>query len=308
MNLVENLSLTSIGHRLDTSEEAFGELRDSSCLAGNGEELRVRIEEDGYLFMRGFFRREDVMAARAGLVERLAAEGVLQPGTDPMEAIIKKGHDITFRADLTAANASLKRLLYSGPMMEFYREFFGEPVRHYDFTWLRAMGPGHGTPSHCDMVYMGRGTREKLLTAWVPLGDAPLRLGGLMILEGSNRKQERLRHYLERDADNYCTNGRYAAEIEAGTRLWEWNGTLSKDQVSLRNKLGGRWLTTNYEAGDLLTFTMHTVHASLDNQSGDRIRFSSDSRYQPAALPVDERWVGENPPAHSMAAKRGRIC
>jgi len=53
---------------------------------------------------------------------------------------------------------------------------------------------------------------------------------------------------------------------------------------------------------------MHTVHASLDNKTEDRIRFSSDSRYQPVSLPADERWVGENPIAHSMAGKRGRIC
>jgi hypothetical protein len=308
MNLVEDLSLTSVGHRLDTSDASFGELRDSSYLVGNGEELRARIQQEGYLFVRGFFRRDDVMAARQVIVERLNAEGLLEPGADPMEAVLKKGADSFFRPDLTKDNAPLHRLLYSGPMMEFYREFFGEPVLHYDFTWLRAMAPGRGTPPHCDVVYMGRGTREKLLTAWVPLGDAPLRVGGLMILEGSNRKHEKLRHYLNRDVDTYCTNGRHAADIEASKKNWEWNGTLSKDPVSLQQKLGGRWLTTDFNAGDLLTFTMHTIHASLDNQSGDRLRFSSDSRYQPASLPADERWVGENPVGHSLAGKRGRIC
>jgi ectoine hydroxylase-related dioxygenase (phytanoyl-CoA dioxygenase family) len=154
---------------------------------------------------------------------------------------------------------------------------------------------------------MGRGTREKLLTAWVPLGDAPLHVGGLMILEGSNRKHDILRPYLERDVDTYCTNGRHAEAIEKGAKGWEWNGNLSKNPVSLQQKLGGRWLTTEFEAGDLLTFTMHTVHASIDNQS-DRIRLSSDSRYQPASLPADERWIGEKPIGHSLAGKRGRIC
>jgi ectoine hydroxylase-related dioxygenase (phytanoyl-CoA dioxygenase family) len=147
-----------------------------------------------------------------------------------------------------------------------------------------------------------------LLTAWTPLGDAPLTIGGLMILENSHLKHERLRHYLERDVDTYCRNGRHAGEIEGGKKWWEWDGSLSKDPVSLRKKLGGRWLTTDFEAGDLLTFTMHTVHASLDNASPDRMRFSSDSRYQPASLPADDRWVGENPVGHGLAGKRGRIC
>jgi hypothetical protein len=225
-----------------------------------------------------------------------------------MDAIMQKGRESWFRPDLTKDNAPLHRLLYSGAMMALYERFFAEPVRHFDFTWLRAMSPGHGTGPHCDVVYMGRGTREKLLTAWTPLGDAPLDLGGLMILENSHRQHERLRPYLERDVDAYCTNGRHADEIESGKKQWEWNGSLSKDPASLRQKLGGRWLTTDFEAGDLLTFTMHTVHASLDNGSGDRMRFSSDSRYQPASLPADERWVGANPVAHGTAGKRGRIC
>lgn len=308
MNLVENLSLTSLGRPLDTSGEAFGELRDSAYLVEDAEALRDRMQEDGYLFVRGFFKREDVMAARAVIVGRLAEQGLLEPGTDPMEAIIKTGKDIAFRPDLATKNPPLDRLLYSGPIMEFYHEFFGEPVRHFDYTWLRAMGPGRGTPPHCDVVYMGRGTREKLFTAWVPLGDASLRLGGLMILEGSNRKHKILQPYLEHDVDTYCKNGRHAPEIEAGVKLWERAGSLSKNPVSLREKLSGRWLTTAYEAGDLLTFTMHTVHASLDNQSGNQIRLSSDSRYQPASLPADERWIGEKPIGHSLAGKRGRIC
>jgi hypothetical protein len=66
-------------------------------------------------------------------------------------------------------------------------------------------------------------------------------------------------------------------------------------------------LTTSFRAGDVLTFSMHTVHASLDNPSR-HIRLSSDSRYQPASRPADERWIGENPVAHSRAGKRGRIC
>jgi len=71
--------------------------------------------------------------------------------------------------------------------------------------------------------------------------------------------------------------------------------------------VGGRWLTSQYRAGDLLVFSMYTVHASLDNHS-DRIRLSSDTRYQLASEPIDERWIGEAPSAHGRASKRGRIC
>ena len=307
MTTAEDFALYSNGHRLETADSAFGELRESSYLVQDGEGLRARLEEDGYLFVKGFFRRSDVLAARRHIVDRLAAQGLLRPETDPMDAIIREGASTGFRPDLAQENPALMRLLYSGAMMDFYAEFFGESVKHFDFTWLRVISPGKGTKPHCDVVYMGRGTRQKLMTAWVPLGDAPLHVGGLMILEGSHRRHDVLRPYLERDVDTYCRNGRHAKKIERGEQSWEWDGALTKNPASLREKLGGRWLTTNFQAGDLLTFTMHTVHGSLDNQS-DRIRISSDSRYQPASLPADERWVGENPIGHGLAGKRGRIC
>jgi len=45
----------------------------------------------------------------------------------------------------------------------------------------------------------------------------------------------------------------------------------------------------------------------LDNQT-NKVRLSTDTRYQLASEPIDERWIGENPPAHGPAGKRGLIC
>ena len=84
-------------------------------------------------------------------------------------------------------------------------------------------------------------------------------------------------------------------------------GWLSKDAVKLRKRLGGRWLTTDFKAGDALIFSMFTVHTSLDNHS-NTIRLSSDTRYQLASEPVDERWIGEKPIGHGPAGKKGMIC
>jgi hypothetical protein len=58
---------------------------------------------------------------------------------------------------------------------------------------------------------------------------------------------------------------------------------------------------------DVLVFGMYTMHASLDNQT-DRWRLSTDSRYQLASEPADERWIGEHPPGHGPAAKVHAIC
>jgi ectoine hydroxylase-related dioxygenase (phytanoyl-CoA dioxygenase family) len=153
---------------------------------------------------------------------------------------------------------------------------------------------------------MNRGTFN-LYTAWVPFGDIDLELGGLIILENSHRQTGRLKKYLETDVDAYCENKpREVARIEEGKSVRR--GHLSTNPVTLREKLGGRWLSAEYKAGDLLTFGLATVHASLDNRSERRLRMSSDSRYQLASEPADERWVGPNPVGHARAGKRGRIC
>jgi hypothetical protein len=116
-----------------------------------------------------------------------------------------------------------------------------------------------------------------------------------------------LENYVYRDVDEFCEN-KPAQKKRADDGGWTFTGTLSHNPPVVRNKFGGRWLTTEFEAGDFLTFGMFTVHASLDNRSDNRLRISSDSRYQRASEPIDDRWVGIDPPGHSRAGKRGRIC
>ena len=66
-------------------------------------------------------------------------------------------------------------------------------------------------------------------------------------------------------------------------------------------------LRKRMRAGDLLFFGMHTLHASADNHT-NRFRLSTDSRYQLASEPADERWAGPNPAGHSNKARKGMIC
>jgi len=283
------------------------------------------MKEDGYLYLPNFLDRDEVFAARKVVTDRLMAEGFLDPNHPAMDAIAADVKIVnaksafrppadtaidrvkTYNADdLTKQNRPLQNLLHRGKVMRFFAEYLGGAVFHFNYIWFRAVAPGLGTPPHCDMVYMGRGTPH-LLSVWLPIGDAPLDLGGLMILENSHKQASRLKHYLSRDVDDYCTNGPLAKKIESGEVLHEWDGTLSKNPASLRQKLGGRWLTADYKAGDMLIFTMRTVHASLDNQS-NQVRLSVDTRYQLASEPADERYKVENPVPYSVDFKRGRVC
>jgi len=298
-------ALCAHGFPLDLSPEKFGFLRETPPETGR-EHLRARMRDDGYLFLRDFWAREKVQPVRDSLTAQLQRLGFLRPGTPPDES--RFGGREVGRAmgnPLDQKDPSLRDLLFGRRMLGFFEEFLGGPVRHFDFVWFRTKGSGLGSPIHCDLVYMGRGTHD-LFTAWVPLGDVSLSLGGLMLLEHSHLKSAELQAYLSRDVDEYCENQVDAAEFAAG-RKW-WDGTLAKNPLALQQSLGGRWLTADeFRMGDVVIFNMTLVHGSLDNTT-DRIRLSTDTRYQLASEPVDERWVGENPPGHTVAMKRGRVC
>lgn len=293
------------GHKLDDEDGKLGLLTSIPDAHAGRDLLQSNMAENGYLFLRDFLEISEVLAARRHVLEQLAAEGQLDPSVPLMEGVPKLGAKLYFQPELAQKNnRPLQHLLYhpAGRLMSFFSSFLGGKILHFDFTWLRCISPGLGTPSHCDIVYMGRGTR-KLYTAWVPLGEVDLEMGGLMILEGSH-KNKRLRNtYGQRDVDSYCTNKPDdSAKKDRGR-----NGWLSEDPNKIRQSLGGRWLTAEYNLGDVVIFCMDTVHGGLDNRS-NRLRISSDSRYQLANEPTDDRWVGENPPGHGAAGKRGRIC
>jgi hypothetical protein len=293
------------GHPVPTDPESFGFLRDSRDALGDVEELRRRLNQDGYLYVPGFFDREAVREVRLSLCRRLAEDDLLDPAFPIEDAIAKEGVQVYFRPEIAMADQLLPRLIYGENVMGFYSNLFGEPAMHYDFTWLRVVAPGLGTWPHADVVYMGRGT-HRLVTAWVPFGDIPLSVGGLIVLEGSHQDGQ-LDFYRSLDVDTACTNKENQSQPNANA--FPGFGALSFDFEETRERYGRRrWLTAEeFRMGDLLTFRVDLVHGSLDNGSR-QIRLSSDSRYQPASEPADERWMGENPPAHGGDSVRPLIC
>lgn len=295
------------GLQLKTAPAYFGELRDSTDLLNDAPALRHCMAEDGYLYLPGLLDVDEVLVARRSVLERLAEQDALDLTYPLMEGVLKPDVRLAFRPDLAAKNPAVEQLLYAGEMMHFFDHFFDEPATHFDYTWLRAKSGGADTATtpHCDIVFMNRGAKT-LYTAWTPLGDVPWEMGGLMVLEGSHRRADVLSEYWEFDVDTYCING----EKEDETLKWSWaktGGSFTKDAIGVREQMGGRWLSHEYRTGDVLIFCMQLLHASMDNQT-NRIRLSTDSRYQPASEPFDPRWVGENPIAHGESAREGLIC
>lgn len=286
--------LTSIGKTLDISPTAFGELRASNDCLHDIARLRRRMAADGYLFFRDFLDRQWVWDARREVLEWLAEQGLLNKNYSLAEAVAARHAKTAFMPEERRFPA-VRQLTHTGRMIDFYTAFLGGDVRGFDYLWMRVMSPGSVTGPHYDIVYMGRGTKN-LYTSWIPLGDAPLSHGPLMILEKSHLLEKLKASYGRMDIDKE----RNWTKLRFRHGRFFWGGDYSRNPRAVQRHFGRRWLTVEFKAGDVVIFTPYTMHGSLDNVS-DRVRISVDARYQLASEPIDERWIGEHPIAHSQA-------
>jgi len=263
------------------------DLRDSNDLLGDREALHARMAEDGYLLLRGLQKRENVLAARRAIFTEFERAGVLEPGTDVMDAIPAKNP--TGSSPLTMGRKGITHrpevlnVLESKEIFDFFQTFFGKQPMTYDYKWMRAVQNPQYTGAHYDVVYMGRGTQDKLYTTWTPFGDITLDMGPLALCVGSHNLPG-----FQKVRDTY---GKMDVDRD------RVNGWFENDPVKVVETFGGKWQTTEFQAGDVIIFGMFTMHASLSNVS-NRYRLSCDTRFQPADEPVDDRWIGENPKAH----------
>ena len=266
------------------SDSAFGVLTESTSLLDDADALRARLDDDGYLFLRGFLDQALIAAAREEILLKYAIIGEIDP-TRPLDDAIYAERNALGNINLRAFAQSVrdgiayKNVVLNERIFELQEMLLGGPVRAFDFRWPRFARPGEGCGVHCDGPYLTRRT-DRINSTWIPLGHVHMIEGALMILERVPGYEKRLERYLSMDADRDGL---------------EWLG----DPLRIQQRFGARWLSTDFEAGDLLCFGMGTVHAALDNHSPvGRCRLSSDSRYQLASEPLDERWNGPEPEAH----------
>lgn len=225
--------------------------------------LRHRAHRDGYLLLRGLLPPHELLAVRAGVLRVLLGAGWCDeaarvPPELPRHA---EGADPEFMAlyDGVQRLEAFHRLALHPALLGAFEALWGEAVLPHPRNIARIMFPRHTrttTPAHQDHLLIG-GTPETW-TAWIPLGDCPLGLGGLAVMTGSHREPL------------------LPVSPAAGA------GGVTVDADALPHP----WVGGDLEAGDVLAFHSHTVHAALPNLSPDRLRLSVDFRYQPLSHPV----------------------
>ena len=146
---------------------------------------------------------------------------------------------------------------------------------------------------------MGRGS-QRLFTSWTPFSDHGFETGGLVLLEGSHRAatagaaairqgdmggvegyELTLGRYVLSDVDSHCDDAESVAIVQAaknaGRELTaEEKSTIAKiggdgskmfamgdDAQDAQRRIGiaGRWLTADYQIGDVLIFSTYEPSA-----------------------------------------------
>src|SRR5687768_17044623 len=126
-------------------------LRPCNDILDDPEAMRRRLADEGYLLVRGLHPRERVMEARRAVIEKLDEEGVLKPGTDPMDAVWNSEspkYPSYMGRKGVAFDPRVRAVLEGQPIFDFFRRLLGKDVLTYSYKWLRAVRPPDYTGAH----------------------------------------------------------------------------------------------------------------------------------------------------------------
>jgi hypothetical protein len=237
------------------------ELRDSKHLLGDWAALRRLIATDGYVFMRGLLDPVMVSAVGRTGLGFLQSAGWTSPGTDPVRARPQSPVRAVKMRDAfgqpgyreIVADPGFTRIPFATPLAELMAQILGPAGFCYPLKLPRVVYPVSFAPRQPgNYVHKDYRSVQDMFTCWVPLGDVPRTLGGLALEPGSQQSVQ----VRPRPLDD----------------------------------LPAQWLTTDYQAGDVLVFHCLTTHAALPNRE-DRMRFSAEYRWQLADQPAPRRMV-----------------
>ena len=263
-----NIPFISNGYTLDMTPERLGWLEPTPADIPLAR-LRETYRQHGYLWLKGFFDRDVILDFQRNFFDAIFS------GAKTFFEIVSSQEYEDF--------CTMPRL------WNFYREFLeGQPYLHKRKI-IRFTHPGseNCTGGHYDLIYLRAGT-DRFCTSWIPLGDIPVEMGGLVYLEHSDAVGRQM------EAEFCIQNANLSPEerISAYNRNMRENGWVSTNLPEMANRFNSRWLIGDYEAGDMVIHSPYMIHAATQNNDPlNRMRLSTDIRYQRITDDIDRRWA-----------------
>lgn len=237
---------------------------DSTDVLNDGPELRLRMQRDGYLFLRGLLPTAVVEGLRLQILAIAQEAGWLKVGTPLADAIADLNG---FCVEPEPAYMQKYHAMYKLPefhaiqhhpnLLGLFARMLNETVLPHPRIIGRTIFPqreAFTTPPHQDFIPI-QGTADTY-TAWIPLSDLPTELGGLQVAAGSHQRG-----------------------------VYEFQPAMGAGGLAVTDPLEGTWAYSPFQQGDVLIFHSMTVHKGMPNTS-DRLRMSMDGRYQKVNDPI----------------------
>jgi ectoine hydroxylase-related dioxygenase (phytanoyl-CoA dioxygenase family) len=286
-----DIQLSSNGYDLEMTPERLGWLvpTDSGLPIAR---LREQFHAQGYLWLKDSLPRARVLEMRRRYFTLMQESGLVHAGFDAVEGIYAgSGEDRVAinRALMTfVRTAAYESFCLMEELWGFFDRFLDGDSYLHKRKIVRHTRPQdkNCTGAHYDLVYL-RGGTDRVVTSWIPMGDTPVEMGGLVYLQGSDAWGRQMEAEYQSKA----------SQLPAGERVSAYNkymadtGWMTKDLASLANRVQSRWLAADYEAGDMVLHSPYMVHASTVNlDPAGRMRLSTDIRYQRVRDEIDARW------------------
>ncbi len=261
-------SLVSNGYTLNMTPERLGWLEPTTAELPM-QQLRAKYRQSGYLWLKGFFDRAVILD-----FQRYFFETIFSGAKTFFEIVSSQEYD---------------DFCNMPHLWDFYQEFLqGQPYLHKrKILRFTHAGEDHCTGGHYDLIYLRAGT-DKLCTSWIPLGDTPVEMGGLIYLEHSDTVGRQM------EAGFRVKNANLPPEerISAYNRNMREAGWISTNLVAMADRFDSRWLIADYEAGDMVIHSPYMIHAATQNNDAlNRCKFSTDIRFQQVDDAIDPRWT-----------------
>ncbi len=285
-DILPTLELVSNGFPLSCEPQRLGRLAPTDWRQPRAA-LWEQYQAQGYLWLKHLLPPAEVLAFRRRYFEAL--NQMLAPGSDPVDGIASGLSLPNFNRELVEIVrwAAYEAFCLMAPIWQFYEMFLEGPVYLHKRKLIRHGVPRdpHTTGPHYDLTYL-RGGTDRVCTSWIPIGDCSVEMGGLVYLENSaawGRQTEAW--FAEQNKDLP------PAERVRAYNKYTQSGWVGTDLAALADQLDSRWLVADYENGDMVVHSAYMIHASTMNvDPRNRIRLSTDIRYQRVSDEIDARW------------------